>query len=113
LTTRTIDDALLYSPNAAAYFSKADPRIMSGLRVACELLRIPMPHYSRRRPPGPTPASRVALAFAADHQTARSTTVAPRKANATAERIAAIRGQTTGKPCEALPTGLFDQAFPA
>jgi hypothetical protein len=113
LTTRTIDDALLYSPNAAAYFSKADPRIMSGLRVACELLRIPMPHYSRRRPPGPTPASRVALAFAADNPAPRTTTLAPRKPNATAERIAAIRGQNTGKPCEAPAAGLFDQTFPA
>lgn len=111
MTIRTIDDAILYSANAEAYFSKADPRIMSGLRVALELLRIPMPRYSRRRPPGPTPASRVALAFAADHQTHRPTTVAPRKANATPERIAALNGQDMAKPCEAPATGLFDQTF--
>ena len=86
---------------------------MSGLRVACELLRIPMPHYSRRRPPGPTPASRVALAFAADNPTARAMTVAPRKADATPERIAALNGHNTAKPCEAPASGLFDQTFRA
>jgi hypothetical protein len=113
MATYTVTDDILASDEAAAYFNRADRRIRSGIRATLQMLAIPLPEYARPKAPGQSPAKSVMLAYAADNPGTRSTTLAPRKANATAERIAALRGQNTGKPCEPPPTGLFDQAFPA
>ena len=113
MTIHTVDDTILHSPTAEAYFRGGDRRILIGLRTTLELLKLPTPAYCLRRAPGPKSNAGVALAFAADNPTPRATILAPRKSNVTAERIAAIRGQNTGKPCEAPSSGLFDQTFPA
>jgi hypothetical protein len=113
MATYTVTDDILRSDAAAAYFDRADRRIKSGMRATLKMLAIPLPEYARPKPPGQSPAKLVMLAYEADNPTPRATSLAPRKGNATAERIAAIRGQNTGKPCEAPDAGLFDQAFPA
>jgi hypothetical protein len=113
MATYTVTDDILHSDAAAAYFDRADRRIKSGMRATLKMLAIPLPEYARPKAPGQSPAKQVMLAYAADNPAPRPMTLAPRKVNTTAERIAALRGQNTGKPCEATPAGLFDQAFPA
>ena len=113
MATYTVTDNILSSDEAAAYYSRADRRIRSGIRATLHMLAIPLPEYARPKAPGQSPAKSVMLAYAADNPAPRATTLAPRKDNSTAERIAAIRGQNTDKPCEAPSTGLFDQAFAA
>ena len=78
----TIDYEVIHSPEAEAYFNRADRRVTIGLRAALELLGIPVPQYAVRRKPGRTPARDVLAAYAVDHPAPRSTVLAPRKPNA-------------------------------
>jgi len=64
----TVNDDIFSSPGAIEYFSRADSRIMIGLRVALEMLGIPVPEYAKRKPPGRPPARAVVSAFNADHR---------------------------------------------
>lgn len=89
MDTQAIAIDQLNGPEAELYFTRADRRIMTGLRAACAYLGIPAPAYAQRRIPGPTPANGIRAAFRADHPTPFSTTLAPRKPNASAETVAA------------------------
>lgn len=111
MTIHTIDDTILHGGSAEAYFRGGDRRIMIGMRTALELLKLPTPEYCLRRLPGKVSKAGVALAYAADNLAPRSTTLAPRKANATPERIAALNGQSTPKASALPAVSLFDQAF--
>ena len=102
-----VNDDILTSPEAEAYFQRADRRIMIGLRATCEMLGIPTPIYAERGKPGVTPAKTVMKAYQADNPTPRTTTLAPRKPNATPERVQAAKAMNQRRI-----TGLFDQTFP-
>jgi len=91
MATHSITDDILNSLAAETYFTRADSRIMIGLRATVELLGLPTPEYAKRRKPGPTPAKRVATAFQADNPVARPTALQPRRENATADQIAEAR----------------------
>jgi hypothetical protein len=90
MAIHTIDDDILNSDAAADYFTRADYRVMMGFRATLELLNLPVPVYAIRKKPGRTPARDVAAAYAADHPTPRPMTLAPRKPNASPERIASL-----------------------
>jgi hypothetical protein len=91
LATFTITDDVLNSASSAEYFETADRRTLIGLRYTLEILGIPLPQYALRRPPGRTPARDVMRAFATDYPLLSPTTLAPRKEDATPDRIAAVR----------------------
>ncbi len=81
MANHTVNDDVINSDVAEAYFSRADPRITAGLRVALEMLGIPVPLYAVRRKPGRTPAGDVLKAFTADNPQPRPMVLAPRKPN--------------------------------
>jgi hypothetical protein len=99
------------SPQAEAYFARADRRVMIGLRATLEMLGIPIPDYAHRRKPGPTPASAALAAFAADNPTLRSTVLAERRPNASPERVAAVKAANQARFTDARGF-LFNQVFP-
>lgn len=75
----TVNDDILNSPHAKDYYARADRRIMVGLRLALEMLGIPVPEYARRKPVGRPPSKAVATAYDADqrnHGTSRPIPVA-------------------------------------
>jgi hypothetical protein len=47
-----IDEAVLRTPQIATYLSTADRRIVSGFRMALELLGVPVPEDALRKPNG-------------------------------------------------------------
>ncbi|MCW2337395.1 hypothetical protein M2337_001628 [Sphingobium sp. B2D3A] len=47
-----IDEAVLRTPQIASYLSTADRRIVSGFRMALELLGVPVPEAALRKPNG-------------------------------------------------------------
>jgi hypothetical protein len=63
----TVSDDVINSPAASAYFSRADRRVMIGLRAALEMLSIPIPAYAERKPIGRPPAKAVREAYRKDH----------------------------------------------
>lgn len=91
MATHVVTDDALHTAAAEDYFTRADSRVLIGLRAALEILQLPTPEYALRRKPGPTPAKRVLQALHADHPQPRRTTPAPRKINASPEAIAAAR----------------------
>jgi hypothetical protein len=110
MATFSVTDELINSPQAEAYFTRADRRVMIGLRATLELLRLPVPAYAERRIPGPTPAKAVTAAFAADNPRPRSTALPARRPNASQDVVAqakADRAQRLGTS----PGNLFDQIF--
>ena len=74
MASHTVTDDLINSERAAAYFQRADRRVMIGFRATLEMLGLPVPDYANRRKPGRTPAKDVAAAFAADAAVHRDTT---------------------------------------
>lgn len=104
-TTIQVDYSVIYSPQAEAYFARADRRATIGLRAALELLGIPVPDYATRRKPGRTPARDVLAAYGADHPKQPLTQIAPRKPNYTPPLIA-LAPEGNG-------TGIFASMFPA
>jgi hypothetical protein len=108
--TSVVTTDIINSPQAQEYFTRADRRVMIGLRAALEMLELPVPDYARRRMPGQTPAKAALAAFAADNPAPRSTVLPERKPNASPERVAAAtaaRDFQMGKPADSL----FDQVF--
>jgi hypothetical protein len=61
-----VNTDILNSQHAKEYYARADRRIMVGLRVALEMLGIPVPEYARRKPVGRPPSKALATAFNAD-----------------------------------------------
>lgn len=104
MTTYTVTDDILSSPQAEAYFQRSERRIQAGFRAALELLGLPLPGYAQRRAPGPRPSKAIAAAYAADNPAYTPLTLAPRKPDASPERIAALRAK------RATPA-LYDQTF--
>lgn len=88
----TINDAVITSAAAEAYFDRADSRVRVGFRAALEILGVPVPEYAKRKPPGRPPARAVAAAYEADHGKPRNYTLAPRKPNASPEAVARAKG---------------------
>lgn len=83
MTIRTIDDGVLNSPEAEAYFTtKADRRVLIGFRAALEMLAIPLPEYARRKETGrPTTTKLIARQYAEDNpQPSTAATLSPRSA---------------------------------
>ncbi|MBA3678493.1 MAG: hypothetical protein H0W74_14015 [Sphingosinicella sp.] len=109
MATFTVTTELIESPQAEAYFTRADRRVMIGLRATLEMLRLPVPNYAQRRKPGATPAKAALAAYVADNPTPRRMILPERKPNATPERIAAVQA------AKAAPAGqtpaLYDQVF--
>jgi hypothetical protein len=105
----TVSTDTLESERAAEYFTRADRRVMIGLRAALEILGLPVPAYAVRHVPGRTPARDVTAAYAADNPTPFSTVLAERKPNASPERIAAV--QAAKAPPHGRPSNLYDQVF--
>ncbi|MBL0114279.1 MAG: hypothetical protein IPP45_01915 [Sphingomonadales bacterium] len=85
----TVTDDVLNSEQAQGYFERAHPRALMGLRATLEILGIPVPTYAIRRKPGRTPAKDVMDAIRADMPAQFSTALAPRKPNASPDRVAA------------------------
>ncbi|MCC4295385.1 hypothetical protein [Brevundimonas aurantiaca] len=84
MTIRTIDDGVLNSPEAEAYFTtKADRRVLIGFRAALEMLAIPLPEYARRKETGrPTTTKLIARQYAEDNPQPRTgDTRSPRSAS--------------------------------
>lgn len=84
MTIRTIDDGVLNSPEAEAYFTtKADRRVLIGFRAALEMLAIPLPEYARRKETGrPTTTKLIARQYAEDNPQPRTGhTLSPRSAS--------------------------------
>lgn len=90
----TINDAVITSAAAEAYFDRADSRVRVGFRAALEILGVPVPEYAKRKPPGRPPAKAVAAAYEADHGKPRNYTLAPRKPNASPEAVARAKGRS-------------------
>lgn len=63
----TVNDELLNSQAAKDYFSRADSRVMIGVRAVLEMLSIPVPEYAKRKPTGRPPSRAVTAAFKVDH----------------------------------------------
>ena len=105
----TVTDELLNSPEAEAYFSRADRRVMIGLRATLEILRLPVPAYATRRKSGPTPAKAVLAAFTADNPQPRSTKLPERRPNASPEVVAAAQADRAERL--GTPRPLFSQVF--
>lgn len=112
MATFTVTDDIINSYQAERYFMRADRRVMIGLRAALEMLGVPVPDYALRRKPGQTPAKVVLAAFRADHPEPPSTTLAPRKANAPKDVVAAARAARDER-LGTLPDNLFGQVFSA
>lgn len=93
MATYNVSDDVLNSAAAQQYFSRADRRIIIGLRYTLEMLGLPVPDYAHRRPRQPSPARAVLTAYRADNPEPRATTLAPRKPNASAETVAAARAE--------------------
>lgn len=98
MATHTINDAVLHSPEAEAYFTRADSRVLIGLRAALELLGLPSPMYALRRKPGPTPAKAVTAAYQAGSPAFLSTSLRSRKPNASPATVAAARQRRALNP---------------
>ena len=107
LTTITVNDGILNSPEAEAYFQRADRRVMIGLRATCEILGVPTPIYAERGKPGVTPAKMVTQAYQADNPAPRPLVLPDRKTNATPERMKAAKATNQRRL-----SGLYDQTFP-
>ena len=106
--TVTID--IINSPQAQDYFTRADRRVMIGLRATLELLKLPVPDYALRRKPGRTPAKDVAAACAAGMSAPRPMTLPKRKPSASSAVVAAAkaaREQRLGQE----PSTLFQDTF--
>jgi hypothetical protein len=88
----TVNDDILNSRDAEAYFLRGDPRILVGLRATLELLGVELPLYAVRRKPGRTPAIGVAAAYNADHVKPRVYKVEPFKAPAIAMPDTSVAG---------------------
>jgi hypothetical protein len=67
MAVHTVNDDIINSASAQEYFSRADRRVLIGLRAVLEMLSIPVPNYANRKPPGRPPSRAVADAFNADH----------------------------------------------
>lgn len=67
MTEITVNDELLNSQAAKEYFSRADGRVMIGVRATLEMLGIPVPEYARRKPTGRPPSRSINAAFKVDH----------------------------------------------
>lgn len=103
MTTYTVNDDLITSAQAEAYFENGDRRIKLGMRACLELLRIPLPEYAKRKPTGPKTksAALVAASYAADHGRVIKP-YEPRKPNATPEVVAAAIAKRSS---------LYDETF--
>lgn len=88
MAVATVNTDLIDSPQAAEYFTRADRRVMIGLRASLEMLGLPIPDYAQRRKPGVTPAKSALAAFHADNPKAFSIVLAERRPNADAAAIA-------------------------
>ncbi len=109
MATYTVNDDIVASAAARDYFIHADRRVMIGLRAALEMLRIPLPEYATRKPPGPAPSRAVAAAYQAD-QGARA---APKHVGSDPlgeHRLSAAVAK--GKAKLARRSDLFTQTFP-
>lgn len=73
MAVHSVNDDIITCAAAQEYFTHADRRVMIGLRAALEMLRIPLPEYAARKPPGPAPSRCVAAAFHADTGTRPAT----------------------------------------
>jgi hypothetical protein len=104
VATFTVTDSIIHSSQAEAYFTRADRRVMIGLRTTLEMLQLPVPDYAKRRKPGRTPAKAALAAYAADNPPPRRLVVPARKPNASP------RGLHGGAPAEG-SSSLFDQVF--
>jgi hypothetical protein len=82
---------------------------MACFRGAMELLYIPLPIWAKRKPSGRKPSIAIAKAYEADNPTPKlgGGTLRPRKPDATPERIAALKAQST--TCD---PALFAHLFP-
>ena len=98
MATFNVTDDVLNSEAAHGYFTRADRRVMIGLRATLEMLGLPVPIYAVRRVPGPSPARAVVAAYNADHGWKHRAALAERKPDATPERIAELRGASTYSP---------------
>lgn len=110
----TVTDDVLNSDKAEEYFTRADHRIMTGLRATLEILGIPVPTYAIRRKPGRTPAKDVAAAYAADCPAPRNMTLPERKPNASPAAIQANQERNAKRrnPAANVQTDeLFRQVF--
>lgn len=106
----TVNDEILTSPAAAEYFSRADYRIMIGVRAVLEMLSIPTPDYAKRKPPGRPPARAVNAAYRADNP------AEPRAKPVHADplgphRIAAAVAKAQGRIAERETRSLYDTTF--
>lgn len=63
----TVTDDGLHGPDVAEYLSRSDPRVLTGFRVALEVLGIPLPLAARRKPAGRPPLNAYRGAFYADN----------------------------------------------
>ncbi len=90
----TVNDDVIHSPAAVAYFERADRRVLIGVRATLEMLRIPVPEYAKRRPPGRPPAKDIAAAYEADHGKTPSYALAARKPNASPQAVARAKSRS-------------------
>ena len=90
----TINDAIITSPAAEAYFDRADSRVRVGFRAALEMLGVPVPEYAKRKPPGRPPARAVAAAYEADHGKTPNYALAARKPNASPQAVAKAKARS-------------------
>ena len=67
MATTLVTTEIIESQQAQNYFTKADRRVMIGLRATLEMLNIPIPDYAHRGYSGPTPAKVTIAAFNADN----------------------------------------------
>ncbi|MFE9084939.1 hypothetical protein ACQKKG_07950 [Brevundimonas sp. NPDC003935] len=115
MTIRTIDDGVLNSPEAEAYFTtKADRRVLIGFRAALEMLAIPLPEYARRKETGrPTTTKLIARQYAEDNPQPRTGDTLSRRSASTGLSAQQRRSQPkTGDAREITrQASLFRQAF--
>lgn len=65
--TLNIDTGVFGTPEAEAYFTKSDRRVLCGCRATLEMLGIPLPDWAKRKPTGPKPGKAIMAAFREDN----------------------------------------------
>ena len=65
---KSVDTAVLHSPQTAAYLANADRRIVIGFRAALEMLGIALPEAALRRPYGRSGVATIMRAYNADNK---------------------------------------------
>ena len=110
MAVHTVNDDIINSPAAKEYYSRADSRVLIGVRATLEMLGIPTPEYAKRKPPDRPPAKAVNAAYRANNP--GEPTAKPVHADPLGpHRIAAAVAKAQAKITDRATRSLYDTTF--